>query len=139
MEGFDRVAARYGVEPRHPWSDKRLVEFYLRLPLRQKARDGWTKYLVRKAMAPSLDADVRWHTGKHHLGMGLVRRLMEQSREQVLSSLRTSEEAVGQFVDICSLHARASCCDGGADDPGIYQLYEAVTLARWLTRVRMAT
>jgi asparagine synthase (glutamine-hydrolysing) len=31
-EGYDRVAARYGIEPRHPWTDKRLVEFYLRLP-----------------------------------------------------------------------------------------------------------
>jgi hypothetical protein len=32
VEGYDRVAARHGIEPRHPWTDKRLVEFYPRLP-----------------------------------------------------------------------------------------------------------
>ena len=100
MQGFDRVAARFGVEPRHPWSDKRLVEFYLRLPLRQKARDGWTKYLVRKALASSLDEDVRWHTGKDHLGRLFTRRLMNQSREQILSTLSTTDGPIGAYSQI---------------------------------------
>ena len=138
MEGFDRVAARHGIEPRHPWSDKRLVEFYLRLPLRQKARDGWTKYLLRKAMAPLLDADVRWHTGKDHFGMRLVRRLMEQSHEQIQNTLRTVEGSIGKYVDINLFYKLLRRYETGTDDSELYQLYEVVTLTRWLDRIGMA-
>ena len=49
LTGYEHMAGRYGVELRDPWADKRVVEFFLRLPLRFKVRDGWTKYLVRSA------------------------------------------------------------------------------------------
>lgn len=139
MEGFDAVAARYGIEPRHPWSDKRLVEFYVRLPARQKARDGWTKYLLRKAMASSLDAGVRWHTGKDHLGMYLVRRLMQESRGQIQGVLRTFKRTLGDYVDMGLFDALLGRPDRGAEDQDLAQLFTVVTLALWLGRLRMTS
>ena len=141
MQGLDRVAAYYGVEPQHPWSDKRLVEFYVRLPLRQKAHDGWTKYLVRKALASSLDEDVRWHKQKRHLGWWFVKRLMDQSRQQILDTLRTNDGAIGAYVDIGRLRSLLTLYDGGAEEKGVgykelNELYTVMTLALWLERVR---
>ena len=70
MEGFDRVAARHGIEARHPWADKRLIEFYTRLPFRQKVREGWTKSLVRRATNRWLPPSVSWNTDKSHILVG---------------------------------------------------------------------
>ena len=64
LAGYERVAGQYGVELRDPWSDKRVVEFWLRLPLKYKVRNGWTKYLVRSTFAPDLAPEVRWRLGK---------------------------------------------------------------------------
>jgi len=134
-QGFDLVAARYGVEPRHPWLDRRLVEFYLRLPLRQKVRDGWTKYIVRKAMAPTLGADVTWHTGKDHLGPRLNRLLIDRSRDEIESTLRAIEGTTAKYVDIKQVYSLLDRCNNGLDRVEFNQLYDAVTLAFWLRRV----
>ena len=50
LERYDRVAAACGIEPRHPFLDRRLVEFCLALPWEQKLSGGWTKRIVRRAM-----------------------------------------------------------------------------------------
>lgn len=78
-EGFDRVAGHFGIEPRHPWLDRRLIEFMVRLPLDQKVRGGWTKSLVRRSMSARLPTDVAWHRGKSHLGFELSQRLLNDS------------------------------------------------------------
>ena len=76
LSGYDRVAGRYGVELRDPWADKRVVEFFLRLPFQYKLRNGWTKHLARVAFAPALEAKVRWRHGKEHLGPKFYQSLM---------------------------------------------------------------
>ena len=46
LEGFERVAGRYGIELRDPWSDVRVLRFFAALPVRYKIRAGWTKALA---------------------------------------------------------------------------------------------
>ncbi len=46
------IGTASGIEMRHPFYDRRLVEFFLRLPVHQKiGRGGVTKYILRRAMA----------------------------------------------------------------------------------------
>jgi len=137
MEGFDLVAARYGIDPRHPWSDKQVIEFYLRLPLRQKVTNGWTKWLLRKATAPSLDTNICWHSGKKHLGIDLVRHLMYKNRKQILNAFKMSQSAIGEYIDIDQLNAQIKPYTMGAvyaDSYQLYQIYEAISLGLWVTR-----
>jgi asparagine synthase (glutamine-hydrolysing) len=47
---FDRSTARYGVEERHPFHDRRLYEFLMAIPDDQRARDSRRKYILRNAM-----------------------------------------------------------------------------------------
>jgi asparagine synthase (glutamine-hydrolysing) len=47
---FDRSTARFGVEERHPFHDRRLYEFLLAIPDDQRARDFRRKYILRNAM-----------------------------------------------------------------------------------------
>lgn len=67
-ERYDRVAARCAIEPRDPFIDLRLVRFAHLLPMEQLASSGWTKLVLRKAMAGLLPEPVRWRRGKQHLG-----------------------------------------------------------------------
>jgi asparagine synthase (glutamine-hydrolysing) len=139
MEGFDRVASRYGIEARHPWSDKSLIEFYVRLPFRHKVRSGWTKYLVRKATAPWLDECVRWNTGKNHLGWLLFRPLLSQSYQEITNTLGRAEGGVGKYLDTERLSLLLKRYGMGAEDSNIGELYTAMTLALWLSRIKTAT
>jgi asparagine synthase (glutamine-hydrolysing) len=51
-------------ELRCPFLDYRLVELAFSLPVTYLMRDGWTKWLVRKAMADRLPAAVTWRKRK---------------------------------------------------------------------------
>lgn len=135
MAGFDPVAARYGVEPAHPWADRRIVEFFLRLPLRQKVRGGWTKYLLRKTMNSRLPHPVVWHREKDHLGLELARRLVEQSGSQIEHALELTKSHCGAYVDVKLLEQLYVRCNKGHDDHEMYQLFNAVTVVLWLQRI----
>ncbi len=68
VERYGRVAAARGIEPRHPFLDRELIEFCSWIPWNLRLRDGWPKWALRQAMAPVLPADVAWRLGKDHLG-----------------------------------------------------------------------
>jgi len=57
-EGLERAAAASGVELRHPFLDRRLVELALSLPERQRQRAGLTKVALRAAMRDRLPPTV---------------------------------------------------------------------------------
>ena len=59
LERHDRVAAAFSIEARHPFFDKRLVEFCLALPWHQKIRKGWPKAILRQAMTGIIPEAVR--------------------------------------------------------------------------------
>ncbi|MGA2326245.1 MAG: asparagine synthase (glutamine-hydrolyzing) [Bryobacteraceae bacterium] len=50
MEMEDRAAARCGIEARHPFHDRRLIELTLALPPDQFLRLGQNKFILRQAM-----------------------------------------------------------------------------------------
>jgi asparagine synthase (glutamine-hydrolysing) len=52
------------LELRTPYLDYRVVEFAFSLPLELLIRDGWMKWLLRKAMSDVLPANVTWRRKK---------------------------------------------------------------------------
>jgi asparagine synthase (glutamine-hydrolysing) len=130
-----RVAARYAMELRDPWADRRVVEFFLGLPLKFKVRDGWTKYLVRTAFQQDLPAEVLWRTDKQHLGWKCTERLIAESRKYV-DSLITDEIAVVQdYVDIDAARALYSRYLETSDAALRDTVFQLATLISWLKRV----
>jgi asparagine synthase (glutamine-hydrolysing) len=47
----DKNSMRWSIESRVPFLDYRLVELAMSLPSSYKIRDGWTKYILRKALS----------------------------------------------------------------------------------------
>ncbi len=60
----DRNAMAHGRELRLPFLNHELVEFIFTLPANYKIQNGYTKWLLRRAMNEKLPADIIWRTDK---------------------------------------------------------------------------
>lgn len=54
----------FSIEARTPFLDYRLVELILAMPADMKLRGGWTKWILRQAMAGILPEAIRWRADK---------------------------------------------------------------------------
>jgi asparagine synthase (glutamine-hydrolysing) len=63
-ELFERASAEAGLEDRHPFYDRRLIEFMVALPDEQRWQRGLTKYILRRALRGLLPESVRRRTDK---------------------------------------------------------------------------
>jgi asparagine synthase (glutamine-hydrolysing) len=74
-ERYDRVAAHFGIDPRDPFMDRRVLEFCLSIPMDQFQSGGWPKILLRRSMIDLVPERVRWRRGKQHLGWVFTQHL----------------------------------------------------------------
>ena len=86
VERYNRVASFHGIEPRHPFLDRRVIELHAWLPLGLRLRKGRYKWILRKAMEGILPQEVAWRRGKEHIGYlfnhALLGKNVRQSIEQ---------------------------------------------------------
>ncbi len=76
VERYNRIASFHGVEPRHPFLDRRVIELHAWLPLHLRLRQGWYKWVLRAAVEGLLPGEVTWRRGKEHLGYQFNRSLL---------------------------------------------------------------
>ena len=135
LEGSARLAAVCGLEPRHPFLDRRLVELCLALPWEQKVRDGWTKSIVRRAMAGYLPDDVRWRRGRwEHLGPAFQGAFLRRRTEHLREFAEVGVREVEGYVDpIATRRAFRRWVERGILEDG-ERLWQASCLRAWLRR-----
>jgi len=98
MELDDVPAARYHIEPRSPFFDRRLVEFCVTMPRRQSIKGGWPRSILRRAMEGVLPPDVQWRASKSNVSPGFVRGLLKQDQDK-LERVLEDEDVLGRYVD----------------------------------------
>ncbi|WP_424016473.1 asparagine synthase (glutamine-hydrolyzing) [Halorientalis pallida] len=130
LEANDVLHAAFGIEPRYPFIDVRLIEYSLAIPGTMKLKDGWTRYVIREALADSLPDEIRWRPWKTTLNQGFADRLGEEMDR--LDALAANPGDLDRYLDIEALReARAEF----ADDPmsgGASALWKALSLSYWL-------
>jgi asparagine synthase (glutamine-hydrolysing) len=137
LERYDRVAARHGIEARHPFFDLRLVKLCLSLPWDLKVRDGWTKFVLRLATKGKVLDAVRW---RHDYGDVLWRptsRVIAKEKSFLRSVLRDREDELGPYLDHTKLERVRQAIGGNLTDEQEVWIWEASTLAMWLARQRL--
>lgn len=137
MEGYDRTAANFGIEARHPWCDQRVVEFFLGLPVEYKVRGGWIKWIARAAFEDTLGAPVAWHFGKDHLGYRVSLEVLDATASRVHGLLGEARSRLQGLVDDAVLTRLLSAWPRGPismsdDDRGM--AIEIATLVAWMNR-----
>jgi asparagine synthase (glutamine-hydrolysing) len=133
-EVYGQIALSGGVEPRSPFSDRRMIEFAIQMPLEAKLAKHWYKHTLRRSMAQILPADVLWrlNTGGHP-GWQFYERLVTA----------TAQNDLGAW-NLTRLKDKIKCVDSSklsqvwdtyraTRDYGIgYNLLLLVILAEWL-------
>jgi len=136
VERYNRAASALSIEPRHPFLDRRVVEFCITLPGDQKLNHGWPKAILRHEMSGRLPDGVRWRLGKQHLGWAYTTKLMDNMQDNLRFTINENMNILLPFIDRDSVN---NACQSYfvAKDPGLAEkVYEAAHLAVWLNRHR---
>jgi len=91
LEETERVAAEYELEERHPFLDRRVVEFAVALPESQRWRRDETKVVLRNALAPLLPASVRTRHDKADFSAQAFHVLEALGGRRLMDDLRVGQ------------------------------------------------
>jgi asparagine synthase (glutamine-hydrolysing) len=133
LERYHRVAASQGIEARHPFLDRRLVDFCLALPWELKVRDGWSKLVVRRATAGLLPDDVRWRRGRWvRLGPKFLAEAIAISRDLLAREMSCDTSELEPYVDLAKLKDAAHRYFSLGDPAAAETVWTASALSSWL-------
>ena len=134
LEVLDRAAAAFSIEVRYPFWDKRLIEFCLALPPQQKLHKGWSRMVMRRAMAGILPSEVQWRRTKSNFFPSFARGL-KQFRGRRLDDIVDGSPGFKDYVDIGAFRKafQRSVSLGSQDAPdNAFAVWRALDLALWL-------
>jgi asparagine synthase (glutamine-hydrolysing) len=99
LEISDHYAAAFGLEVRHPFMDKRLLEFCLSLPAEQKLHKGWSRLVMRRAMKNVLPEEVQWRRGKSDMSPSFDYGLLTLDRQVLDRAILNHLESIEAYAD----------------------------------------
>jgi asparagine synthase (glutamine-hydrolysing) len=133
VEIAHRIAPAFHVEPRHPFMDKRLIEFCIALPAGQKLQRGWTRMILRRAMSNIVPKEVEWRDSKSNLSGAFDKGLLVVDREILKSVIDTQVVRVKEYVDATELRRYYDDVMTSRNiDDRILPVWKAADLALWL-------
>jgi asparagine synthase (glutamine-hydrolysing) len=132
----DRNAARFGMEARHPFLDRRLFEYVLAIPPEQIYQLGVYKPLLRRATVGLLPETVRTRRTKTRFVAFLDVVMREREAERIEAMLSAPVSAELGMVDPARLLQAFRDYRAGAAESRRSFLWYAVNLEIWLRRLR---
>ncbi len=138
LEMTAKAAAAFGVEPRFPFADRRLLEFCLAVPPTQKYRSGRTRHYMREGLRPYLPEKIRTRYGKIYWGAAFSDNLMRWSDTEVARVLQEGAAAM-DYVDlsmIAGFYDRLREQPGRAPHASIEGVWRLIAVIRWLSLQR---
>ncbi|WGV27617.1 lasso peptide isopeptide bond-forming cyclase [Halotia branconii] len=135
LEQMDQYAAMFSLEARHPFMDKRLIEFCLALPSEQKLYQGWGRMVMRRALEGILPQEVQWRGGKTDLTANFIDGLLKRDRHILDQMMSNRLGNIEKFIDIDflrSAYKRLISAGNQVSDADSMAIWQAVTLALWL-------
>ncbi|WP_207485297.1 asparagine synthase (glutamine-hydrolyzing) [Arenibaculum pallidiluteum] len=125
----DKNSMAYSVEARLPFLDHRLVEQCISLEPQLKMQGGWTKWVLRRAMADLLPEGIAWRRNK--IGFAAPTDLWLARHRDVMARAVTTSPLIARFCD----QSRLTHQFGALDRDSQWRLY---SLALWEERFSVA-
>ena len=141
FEVLDLVAGRFGIEPRYPFWDVKLVELCLSLPPDLKLGEGRSRLILRKAMAGYLVEEVRWRPDKLDFTPHLLRAFVrgEGYLDDLFGDVRHELSDFIDPVELARLRSRVGTAGSRPPDGSdLHRLWRSAALAAWLRHSRSA-
>jgi asparagine synthase (glutamine-hydrolysing) len=134
-EVYGQIAFASGVEPRSPFSDRRMIEFAIQIPVAAKLGVPWYKNLLREATAGVLPERVGWRCDLgNHPGWKAYERLISataESRPEIWNPEYLSCR-LNPWVDHERLFREWAAHERDPVYEKNYQLFTMAILARWI-------
>lgn len=134
LEALDRAAAAFSIEARHPFMDKRLIEFCLALPPEQKLNQGWSRFILRQALDSILPEAVQWRGGKTDMTPNFLHGLLTIDRPHLESILYDPPAIAETYMNLEEMRTfyKRITSETKAGDSDIMTLWRGAILALWL-------
>ena len=134
LELNENLSEAYGIEPRHPFYDRRLIEFCINLPPGQRLYRGWTRSIFRFAMQGILPPEVQWRTGKANLGAHVKVNLFKYKSEALDRIAKKSLKKLEKYIDVEKLITAYRSCQSEPNkkDAEVMLILTSVYLLNWL-------
>lgn len=125
----DRNSMAFSLEARVPFLDYRLVEFCFSLPADCRIRQGWTKWILRQAMADFLPEQIRWRRSK--LGFATPeRQWLQQGAAQIAEFFTNGDLLSAPYLAPQTIQKLQNVSAAGIlSIPGLWRL---INLEMWL-------
>jgi asparagine synthase (glutamine-hydrolysing) len=140
-EVYGQLAFSQGVEPRSPFSDRRMIEFAIRMPVAAKISAQWYKNILRKSMAGHLPPQVCWRRDiGNHPGWTYYEHLISEIAHNNFGiwDKKYLIESVNNWVDDAKLNRSWNEYAQSAHYSSGVRVYTCAVLADWLrARPRM--
>ena len=133
QEMYDNVAAQFGIEPRRPCMDRRLVEFCVDLPVRQKVRRGWNKWILRNSLEGIVPDAVRW---RRNIGGILWRSkylAIKQNPHILAKEIERAPKFGAKFISNDSWNSGLSSWFESDNFDGINDIIDSLALEAFIT------
>ena len=131
VERYGRIAAFYGVEPRHPFLDRRVIEFHAWLPLELRSRNGWPKWALRQAMRHDLPDEIVWRRRSEHLGQRFNMSILAPVCDTVSSDVAT-DDFLSACVDGRKIQRALGAWRERGDETAFQALHDTALVVAWL-------
>ena len=132
IERYERLSSYFGVEARHPLLDKRLLEISSAMPLQQKVRDGWSKFLLRRLAANRLPDSVAWREGHEQLGWGFTDSYVRNPELQLGFHSDKVPDNIAPYIDDRSWRERLSKGVPQGSTEHVADIWSCYCLHKWL-------
>ncbi|WP_103019770.1 lasso peptide isopeptide bond-forming cyclase [Salinibacter altiplanensis] len=137
MEAVDPIFAAHHAEARHPFFDRRVIEYCLSLPAEQRMKGGWSRSILRRALRDVLPDKVQNRLGKAMLGINIKHNLLHHEQNRLSELAR--DEILQPFVDRDVVEGLLNRFQESPSKPYSYAvgpLLRVAVLAIWLRKRR---
>jgi asparagine synthase (glutamine-hydrolysing) len=124
MEQTVRFDGVYEIESRHPFYDRRVIEFAIAIPEEQRHRNGLTKLVLRNAMKDILPEKVRQRRTKTGFSFPVFQELEDRGGQHFFASLAIAELGWVDRDEVSRLYAKAQEIMAADPDAGSAPLAE---------------
>lgn len=128
---LERLSARYGLEPRHPFLDRRLAEFMMSVPAGQAFRIGQRKYILRQAMRGILPERIRTRMSKTNLSSQFAMGLRFKEVAKIRDLLAPSSQWLSNRVYSNRLRDAYERFVSGSSNSDASSIWFFITLELW--------
>jgi len=131
LQMLGQLSAALSLESRYPFYDRRLIELAVALPSSLKLRDGWTRYVLRRAMAPLLPKEIAWRVGKSDLGPNFYAAFRHSELGRLESLIADRNHGVWHYADRARTGEAVKDFRNG-ENRVVMPLWKTLTLAVWM-------